>query len=118
MNTFSSAMFKEKQFNTHHLEVMFNTHHPVDFKLPRVAKHSKLLAKDVRLVGWVGRKGCFSVRPLSKGKLDIALYDCDPKDFSEKDVHNAHYRELVCDPGWGFEAIKILIEWLKWIKES
>ena len=74
-------------------------------KLPVVRKHP-LLADDALLVGYTGKKGCFSFRGTGRGTVDVAIYaDCSPETLSMGDIHHPEYREIPVRLGWGFVAI-------------
>ena len=74
-------------------------------KLPAVTKHH-LLPDDVRLVGYTGKKGCFSFRETGRGTMDVAIYsDCSPESLTKADIYHPEYREIPIRLGWGFEAI-------------
>ena len=74
-------------------------------KLPVVTKHP-LLGGDVLLVGYAGKRGCFSFREMGRGGVDVAIYsDCSPETLTEADILHPVYREIPIRLGWGFEAI-------------
>lgn len=66
------------------------------------------------LVGYKERRGCFSFRPFNKGRIDVAFYDADPKTVSidEHRSSNATYFDVPNIPGWGFEVMKRLKEYM------
>ena len=74
-------------------------------KLPAVSKHP-LLGSDALIVGYTGKKGCFSFRGTGRGTVDVAIYsDCCPETLTEADILHPVYREIPVRLGWGFVAI-------------
>ena len=89
------------------LEIMFEGPINGPKKPPRVAAHKKLGLKT--LVGYRGKKGCFSVLPLADGKLDIAIFDSTPEKLDKNKVEDAIYIELDgTQPGWGFSVTNLI----------
>ena len=113
MTVFNPATFRTGSSKPHHIECMFQGAIAVGDVLPTVKKHPALKAEGCFLVGYPGKKGCFSVIPLSGGRVDVAFYEyTDPKGLAEVDIVNAVYEEYTVHNGWGFSALWKLIELL------
>lgn len=67
---------------------------------------------DVVLVGRANVEGCFSVRPLEDGGLDVAIYLDTPqyvvRTWKEGCYCDASYHEIASVDGWGLECIRLL----------
>jgi hypothetical protein len=74
--------------------------------------HGEGSGPDVVLGGRKGRPGCFSVRPLSGGTLDLAVYLETPEEVSaawQAGVNlDPSYHEITNVPGWGLVAIELV----------
>lgn len=113
MSGFNPASFVTPKAKPQYIEVMFQGPIKAGDVLPVIKKHPALKAEGCYLVGYVGKKGCFSVIPLNDGRVDVAFYEyTDPKGLSEVDVHNAVYEEYTVHSGWGFTALWKLISLL------
>ena len=81
-------------------------------KLPTVKR-----IKDTEniLVGYANKEGCFSARLMKNGKIDVAIYDTDPRTvalaLSEGSTWvDAAYYTLEEIPGWGYLACQMVKE--------
>ncbi len=113
MTGFNPASFTLPKSKPQFVEVMFQGPIAVGDVLPSVRKHPLLKEKDCYLVGYPGKKGCFSVVELGGGRVDVAFYEeTDPKGLTEVDCFNAVYEQYDVYNGWGFTALSKLIELL------
>ena len=106
------TIFKPELFKTsptdRHLELMFEGPIEGGRILPQVKKH-RALENDVRVVGYPGKPGCFSVKKMSeKNKVEVALFKCRPKEISREHVEGAVVVTVPIIPGWGFGVIGML----------
>lgn len=110
MTGFNPASFTLPKSKPEYVQVMFQGPIKQGDVLPVVRKHPVLKAEGCFLVGYPGKKGCFSVVELSGGQVDVAFYeDTDPKGLTEVDVCNAVYEQYDVRNGWGFTALSKLI---------
>lgn len=113
MTGFNPASFVTPKAKPHFVEVMFQGPITADDTLPAVRKHPALKAEGCYLVGYPGKKGCFSVIPLDGDRVDVAFYEyTDPKGLTELDCDSAVYEQYTVHNGWGFAALWKLCELL------
>lgn len=71
----------------------------------RAAKLSK--DGDLVVVGRPGVFGCFSVRQMKDGRLDVAVYDVRTPESLKDSIPPADaYKVVDCIPGWALEFIQ------------
>lgn len=67
---------------------------------------------DAVLVGRRGVQGCFSVRRMADGWLDVAIYDETPEEIArcwrESQFCDAIFKRVAHVSGWGLEAIALV----------
>jgi len=64
------------------------------------------------IIGRPGIGGCASVIAMSRGTLDVAIYEDTPKEISSIISNGGReadaYREIDDIPGWGFKVIQLI----------
>lgn len=111
---FDIKSFSLKRMEANHVEMAFQGQVPQGFKVPLLKKKKAVFAEDVHVGGIRGQKGCFSVRKLPSGDLDVAIYEETPEDVVPGD---AEYHTLDNFPGWGWEAWGLVQKWMSEIEK-
>jgi len=115
MSTFNPATFRTASIADEISAKMFAGHvitSEETRKLPRIAKHGKLLSSNVRLCGYADKVGCFSVIVLGDMVEVGFMPEATPNKLTKDDVENAIFEQIPNHKGWGFVAMAKLKDML------